>query len=150
MIRLIKEDPNIDYSWLLDKPNIRVDYAKLYLENYIYNHFNIISYNKWQKYHNDELVFYYNINDTELRRVYRELKNSTVYKFLDSNTGIDTYFNSSSDIPHELSVDMNNKCIKVSVRKSNIEVIISDQYLINLYNDENDILMKLLSSKKGE
>lgn len=160
MISIMNEKPNIDYSWLLDKPLIREDYVKLYIENYIFLMFNLISDNEWYRNSKNQLTLIYDLDDSsEFQGVYSKVKESPDYVLERDNNSTDVYTNrvyvsTTSDIEHSVTVvgDLEDYKyeVSVSIEDSDIDRLISDQYLINLYNDENGILMDLLSSKKGE
>lgn len=160
MLDIYMEAPDNDYSWLLSRNDIKEDYIKLYLENYIYILFNLISDSDWYKNDSNLLCLVYDLEDSsEYGDIKDLIDSSSKYSLTKDRGSTDVYFDkvyssTDSDIPHTINLigDLEDYKYKVilSLTKEDIEELLPDERLIELYKEDNEILMELLSSKKGE
>lgn len=159
MLDIYMEAPDNDYSWLLSKNNIKEDYVRLYLENYIYILFNLISNSDWYRNDSNLLCLVYDLEDSSEYGDIKDLVDSSSKYTISKDRGsTDVYYDkvyssTDSDIPHTINLigDLEDYKYKLILTlREDIEELLPDERLIELYKEDNEILMELLSSKKGE
>lgn len=149
MIKVINEE---SYEWLLNLKNIKSDYVKKYIELYIEDIFNIkidLSDNNVE-FDLDSAVMFGSIqNILDDKNRYKVSKNVQ-----ETDTYVDKkYISTKCKYDHEISLigDFENYeyLFSVSINDS-LSNLISDQELINLYKEDDEILLSLISEKKGD
>lgn len=149
MIKVINEE---SYEWLLNIKNIKSDYIKKYIESYIEENFNI-------KIDITDSNTEFDLDSASLfgsiQKIIEDSKNK--YKINKILSDTDVFYNKNyksikCKYNHNISLigdfEKYEYLFIVSIDDS-LYNSLSDQELINLYNEDDDILLSLINDKIG-